>query len=143
MALATDWADNPVGDLVNSLMKWCRRRAGFLRRVASTAMLDAHMTVVYSVLPEHATALSFSAPLSFIFVFGILFENLCFDAYFSTSGSVELGVPAGPRVQPRVWVGAVSVSATQRAEDHRTAHNGTAVFDLQVDGVVVDLQGSC
>lgn len=46
-------------------------------------------------------------------------------------------------MQAGVWVGAVAVSAAQRAEDHGAADNGAAVFDLQVDGVVVDLQGSC
>lgn len=52
-------------------------------------------------------------------------------------------VSVGAGVQSRVRVGAVSVPAPQRAEDHGAACDGAAVFDLQVDGVVVDLQSSC
>lgn len=43
-------------------------------------------------------------------------------------------------VEPWVRVGTVSVPTSQRAEDHGAASHGAAVFDLQVDGVVVDLQ---
>lgn len=46
-------------------------------------------------------------------------------------------------MKPRVWVGAVPVAASQRAEDHRAAGHRAAMFDLQVDSVVVDLQSSC
>lgn len=52
-------------------------------------------------------------------------------------------VPIGPRVQPGVGVGAVSVAAAQRTEDHGAARHRAAVLDLQVDRVVVDLQSSC
>lgn len=56
---------------------------------------------------------------------------------------VGVCVFAGARVQSWVRVGAVSVAAPQRAEDHGATGHRAAVFDLQVDGVVVDLQGSC
>lgn len=55
----------------------------------------------------------------------------------------SVGVSAASRVKSWVWVGAVSVSTTQRAEDHGAACHCTAMFDLQMDSVVVDLQCSC
>lgn len=76
-----------------------------------------------------------------------VFVPLCFRV--DDCVQVGLSVPvvvhvvsAGASVQPRVRVGAVAVSAAQRAEDHGAARNRAAMFDLQVDGIVVDLQRS-
>ena len=43
-------------------------------------------------------------------------------------------------VQPGIGVGAVAVAAPQGAEHHVAAFDGALVLDLQMDGVVVDLQ---
>uniref|UniRef100_A0A3B3TRL5 THAP domain-containing protein 1 n=1 Tax=Poecilia latipinna TaxID=48699 RepID=A0A3B3TRL5_9TELE len=83
-------------------------------------------------------------PASLCFLF--LSVSLCWSvsaALPTQRVSVRLSVSAAGRVQPRVRVGAVPVAAAQGAEHHGAAQNGAAVFDLQVDGVVVDLQGSC
>lgn len=49
-------------------------------------------------------------------------------AVFEGGGVPEVGV------QPRVGVGAVAVSAAQRAEDRGTPQQRAGVLDLQVDG---------
>lgn len=76
-----------------------------------------------------------------------VFVHLCFRVSDCTQVGVSVPVvvhvvSAGTSVQPWVRVGAVAVSAAQRAEDHGAARNRAAMFDLQVDGIVVDLQRS-
>lgn len=56
---------------------------------------------------------------------------------------VRVDVPAGAGMKPWIWVGTVPVAAPQRAEDHGAAGHRAAVFDFQVDSIVVDLQCSC
>lgn len=83
-------------------------------------------------------------PASLCFLFLLVSLRWSVNAALSTQRvSVRLRLSAAGCVQPRVRVGAVPVAAAQRAEHHGAAQNGAAVFDLQVDGVVVDLQGSC
>lgn len=76
----------------------------------------------------------------------VLIVYLCFSVYahvwVRVCVSVGMWVAAGARVKPRVRVGAVSVAAAQRAEHHGATGHCAAVFDLQVDCVVVDLQCS-
>lgn len=93
------------------------------------------------LLPKCVGDLFFCAHacVSVMYVFVLVY--LYFRAYACVW--VSLCVSVGARVKPWVWVGAVSVSAAQRAEYHRAARHRAAMFDLQVDSVVVDLQRSC
>ena len=122
---------------------------GFCVTVESVSQVVYSYSCVCIVvlLPECVPDLFAHPCVSVVYVSVGVFVHLCFRV--NDCVQVGLSVPvvvrvvsAGASVQPRVRVGAVAVSAAQRAEDHGAAGNCAAMFDLQVDGIVVDLQRS-